>query len=99
MPVDTKQWHAEIENFNGCLDYAVIKLKLNLFNIMVSVSHGLVCLLAILQCIAKYNTASLFLTSLVLIMSPVVSELRVHDVFYVLNSDISLSRILFCLIL
>ena len=39
MPVDIEQWHAEIGNFNGCLHYAIVKLGLNLFNIMLSVSQ------------------------------------------------------------
>ena len=48
MPVDAEQWRAEIGNFNGCLHYAVIKLKLKLFHIMTNVSQVLVFLLAIL---------------------------------------------------
>ena len=81
MPVDTEQWCEEIGNFNACLHYAVIKLKLNLFNIMTSVKQVPLFLLAILlQCISKVNTASCFLTSFVFIMSPVVSELTRHAV-------------------
>ena len=61
MPVDTEQWHAEIGNFNGCLHYAVIKLKLNLFHIMTGANQVLVFLLAIpLQRISKDNTAYCF---------------------------------------
>ena len=82
MPVDTEQWIPEIGNFNGCLHYAVIKLKLNLFNAMTSVSRIPVFLLAIqLQCISKYNNSSCFLTSFLFIMSPVVSELTHHEKF------------------
>ena len=63
-------------------DYAVIKLKLNLFHIMTNVSHVLLFLLAILlQCISRDNTVSCFLTSFVFIMSPIVSELTLHAVF------------------
>ena len=40
MPVDAEQWHAEIGKFNGCLHYAVIKLKLNLFHDMASVNDS-----------------------------------------------------------
>ena len=81
MQVDAEQWHAEIENFNGRLHYAVIKLKLNVFPIMTSVSQVLVFLLAILlQCISKDSTDSCFLTFFVYIMSPVVSELILHAV-------------------
>ena len=81
MPVDAAQWRAEIGNFNGYLHYAVIKLKLNIFHLMTSVSQVLVFSLAILlQCIWKDNTASCFLTFFVFIMSPVVSELTLHAV-------------------
>ena len=81
MPVDAEQWRAEIGNFNGCLHYAVIKLKLNLSHIMTSVSQVLVFLLAILlQWISKDSTASCFLSFFVFVMSPVVSELTLHAV-------------------
>ena len=57
MPVDTEQWHAETGNFNGCLYYAIVKLKLNLFNIMLSVRQVLTFTLAItFQYIFKFNT-------------------------------------------
>ena len=42
MPVDTEQWLAETENFNGCLHYSVIKLKLNLFHVMTGANQALV---------------------------------------------------------
>ena len=29
IPVDNEQWHAKIGNFNGCLHYAIIKLKIS----------------------------------------------------------------------
>ena len=49
---------------------------------MASVSQVLVFLLAILlQFISKDNTASCFLTCFVFIMSPVVSELKLHSVY------------------
>ena len=81
MPVDAEQWRTEIGSFNGCLHYAVIKLKSNLFHIVTSVSQVLMFLLAVLlQYISKHNTASCFLTSFVFIMSPVVSELTFHAV-------------------
>ena len=33
MQVDIEQWCTEIKNFNECLHYAIIKLKINLFNV------------------------------------------------------------------
>lgn len=61
MPVDTEQWHAKTGNFNGCLYYAIVKLKLNLFNIMLSVRQVLTFTLAItFQYIFKFNTVSTF---------------------------------------
>ena len=46
MSVDIEQWRAEIRNFNGCLHYAIIKLGINLFKIMVRVSQVLALILA-----------------------------------------------------
>ena len=61
MPLDAEQWRAEIGNSNGCLYYAVIRLKLNLFHIIANVRQVLVFLLVILlQCISKDSTASCF---------------------------------------
>ena len=34
---DIEQWRAEIEDFNECLHYAIVKLELNVFNIILSV--------------------------------------------------------------
>ena len=75
MPVDAEQWHAEIGNFNGCLHYAVIMLKLNLFHIMTSASQYYFN--AFQKTILP---ASFFLTSSVFIVSPIVSELTIHAV-------------------
>ena len=86
MPVDAEQEHAEIGNFNGCLHYAVIKLKLSFFHIMTSESQVLVFLPEILiQCISKDNTASCFVKFFIFIMSPVVSELTLHAVCVYFN--------------
>ena len=77
MPVDTEKWR----KFNWCLRYPIIKLKSNLFPITASVSQVLVFLLAILlQWILNDNTAACFLTSSVFILSPVVSEFKLHTV-------------------
>ena len=62
MLVDIEQWHAEIGNFHGCLHYAIIKLEINLFNIMVRVSQALALILAIIsQYVFKINRAFHFL--------------------------------------
>ena len=62
MPVDIEQWHAEVWNFSGCLHYAIIKLEINLFNIMVRVSQALALILAIIsQYVVKINRAFHFL--------------------------------------
>ena len=100
MPVGTEQWHAKIGHFNGCLRYAVIKLKLNLFHSMASVSQVLLFLLAIiLQHISKDNTASCFLTSFVLLSHLLSKNSHFMLFVYVSNSDISLNRFLICIIL
>ena len=81
MPVDTEKSGVKIGKFNWCLHYAIIKLKSNLFPITASVSQVLVFLLAILlQWILNDNTAACFLTSSVFILSPVVSEFKLHTV-------------------
>lgn len=75
MPIHTEQWQGEIGNFNGCLHHAIIKLKLNLFNIMTTISQVLVFLLAILHpYISKVNIVSCFFFTFC-IMSLVASEL------------------------
>ena len=62
MPLGIEQWHAEIGNFNECLHYAIIKLEINLFNIMVRVSQALALILAkISQYVFKINRAFHFL--------------------------------------
>ena len=62
MLVDIEQWHAEIGNFNWCLHYAIIRLEMNLFNIMVRVSQVLALILAIIfQYVFKINRAFHFL--------------------------------------
>ena len=61
MPVDIEQWQVEIGHFNGCLHHTIVKLKLNLFNIITSVSQVIMFLLAILHlCISKVNIVSCF---------------------------------------
>ena len=61
MPVDIEQWRTEIWNFNGCLHYAIIKLEINLFNI-IRVSQALALIIAIIfQYIFKINKAFHFL--------------------------------------
>ena len=48
MHVDIEHWHAEIGNFNGSLRYTFVKLKLDLFSIMLNVSQVLTFILAII---------------------------------------------------
>ena len=61
QPVDIKQQDTEIGNFNEGLHYAIIKLDINLFDIMVRKNQVLALVLAIiLRYISKINTAFLF---------------------------------------
>ena len=61
LPIDVKQQNAEIGNFNEGLHYAIIKLDINLFDIMVRKNQVLALILAIiLRYIFKINTAFLF---------------------------------------
>ena len=63
MPVDNEQWHAEIGSFNGHFHGVIMKLELNLFNIISSLSQVLAFTFAILfQYISNVATAFHILT-------------------------------------
>ena len=53
-------WRAEIGTFIWCLQYAIIKLETDLFNIMVTISQAL-ALSIIFQYVVKINRAFHFL--------------------------------------
>ena len=81
MSVDTKQWLAQIGNFNRCLHYAVLRLKINLFHIRKNISQVLVFTCNTTSMHFKRQCCLLLLKlSIVFIMSPVVSELTLHAV-------------------
>lgn len=61
MSSDNANLHWAMARRNWCLHHAIIKLKLNLFNIITTVSQVIVFLLAILHlCISKVNIVSCF---------------------------------------
>ena len=82
MPVDIEQWHAEIGNSNSCLHYAIIKLEVNLFNIMVRITQVLALILAIIfQYVFKINRALHFLNiSFVSILLFIVLKFTVTNI-------------------
>ena len=63
MPVDNEQWHTEIGSFNGNFHSVIMKLELNLINIISSLSQVLALVFALLfQYISNVDTAFCFLT-------------------------------------
>ena len=63
MPVDIEQWHTEIGNFNGHFLGVIMKLELNLFNIISSLSQVLAFTFTLLfRYISNMDTAFYFLT-------------------------------------
>lgn len=62
MPVNIEQWCAEIESFNGCSLYSIVKLHLNLFNLLFHVFLVFICIIELTVCyITKFP--SLFVSS------------------------------------
>ena len=85
MPVDIEQWCAEIGNFNGHFHGIIMKLELNLFNIISSLSQVLVFIFALLfQYISNVDTAFYFLTKFcVFSLLTVVLKFTVHSIFFI----------------
>ena len=50
MPVNTEQWRAEIGSFNGCSQHLIVKLHLNLLNLLFSMFLVSFCIFAITVC-------------------------------------------------
>ena len=50
MPVNNEQWHAEIGSFNGCSLHLIVKLHLNLLNLLFSMFLASFCITAITVC-------------------------------------------------
>ena len=88
MPVDTEQKSAEIGSFDGCLHYAIIKLEINLFNIMVRVNQVVALILAIISQYAfKIGTAFHFLNIIFMLLCYLLSwDLHLLILIYVSNS-------------
>ena len=58
MPVETEQWHAEIGNFNGWSQLSVIKLFLNMCNLINNMFLVLICTFALSVCCLKFYVFS-----------------------------------------
>ena len=58
MPVEIEQWHAEIGNFNGCSQLSVIKLFLNMCNLLNNMFLVLICTFALSVCCLKFYVFS-----------------------------------------
>ena len=66
MPVNTEQWHAEIGSFNGCSQHLIVKLHLNLLNLLFSMFLLTFCIIAITVCYITKLQIFLYLTTLFL---------------------------------
>ena len=87
MSVDIEQWCTEIGNCNGHFHGVIMKLELNLFNIISSLSQVLAFIFALLfQYISNVDTAIYFLTIFfVFALSIVVLKFTVHNLFLCFN--------------
>ena len=87
MPVDIEQWHAEIGSFNGHFLGVIMKLELNLLNIISSLNQVLALICALLfQYISNADTAFYFLTIFfVFALSTVVLKFTVYNLFLCFN--------------
>ena len=87
MPVNIEQWRAEIGNFNGHFHGIIMKLELNLFNIISSLSQVLAFIFALLfQYISNVHAAFYFLTTFcVFFLSTVVLKFTIHNLFLCFN--------------
>ena len=87
MLVDIEQWRAEIGSFNGHFHGIIMKLELNLFNIISSLSQVLAFIFALLfQYISNVHTAFYFLKIFcVFFLSTVVLKFTVHNLFLCFN--------------
>ena len=66
MPANTEQWHAEIGSFNGCSQHLIVKLHLNLLNLLFSMFVVSFCIIAITVCYITKFQIILYLTTLFL---------------------------------
>ena len=87
MPVDIEQWRAEIGSFNGHFLGVIMKLELNLLNIISSLNQVLALICALLfQYISNADTAFYFLTIFfVFALSTVVLKFTVYNLFLCFN--------------
>ena len=90
MLVDIEQWHAKIGSFNGHFYGVIMKLELNLFNIISSLSEVLAIIFALLfQYISNLDTAFYSSSmSFVFVLSTVVLKLTVYNIILYLISVI-----------
>ena len=66
LPVNIEQWHAEIGSFNGFSLHSVVKVYLNLFNVLFNMFLVSFCIIAISVCHITKFQVFLFLVTLFL---------------------------------
>ena len=64
--VNTEQWRAEIGSFNGCSQYLIVKLHLNLLSLLFSMFLLTFCIITITVCYITKLQIFLCLTTLFL---------------------------------
>ena len=86
MPVDIEQWHAEIGSFNGHFLGVIMKLELNLLNIISSLNQVLALICALLfQYISNADTAFYFLTIFLYLLCRLLSWNSQFTIFFCFN--------------
>ena len=64
MPVTIEQWCAEIVSFNSCSLHSIVKLHLNLFNMLFDMVLVRFCIIALTVCYITKFQFFLYLTTL-----------------------------------
>ena len=68
MPVIIEQWRAEIGSFNSFSVHSIVKLHLNLFNLLFNMFLVSFCIIAITVCFITKFQILLYLTTLFLVL-------------------------------
>ena len=93
MPVDIEQWRSEIGDFSGCSQLSLVKLYLNMRDLMNNMFLVLICTFALSVCCLKFYVFS-YLTK-VLSFSVLIFFLPVLGSFFVADFVVSVGAYLF----
>ena len=74
MPIDIEQWRAETEDFNGYSQNSIVKLYLNLFNLLSYIILMLICIFVLtLTIITKLQAFGYFAIDFLYVFASLVS--------------------------